>query len=87
MVAINEYIDDIQNMTVSIIDKEALEATLNFTNSCGRWSPILRNCYQVGSEIDRNWIPYWSKYKNFTLFYQMIKTDVVRNYTDLDTRG
>ena len=87
MVAINNYVDDLINMTLSIEAQLPLAATLNLTNSMGEWSPILRQCYQIGGEVSRNWGPYWKKYQNFTLFYQMIKGDVVQNYTDLDTRG
>jgi hypothetical protein len=74
-------------MTISIIDDEYLEATLNFTNSMGRFSPILRNCYVAGGSVDRNWDIYWAKYENFNDAYTMIKKNVVRNYTDIDDRG
>lgn len=74
-------------MTISILENEKLEATLNFTNSMGRFSPILRNCYMAGGSVDRNWNIYWSKWESFDTAYAMIKDNVVRNYTDLDDRG
>lgn len=51
-------------MTTSIIDDEELYATLNFTNSMGRLSPILRNCYVTGGSVDRNWDIYWDKWQD-----------------------
>lgn len=51
-------------MTTSIIDDEELFATLNFTNSMGRLSPILRNCYVTGGSVDRNWDIYWDKWQD-----------------------
>ena len=46
-------------MTISFNEQQFLRATLNFTNSMGRFSPILRNCYEVGGSVDRNWALYW----------------------------
>lgn len=59
----------------------------NFTNSLGRWSPILRFCYKIGGEIDKNWNYYWAQWTSFTTIYSMFKANVVRNYTDIDDRS
>ena len=53
----------------------------------GRFSPILRNCFEVGGSLDRNWRPFWNRWDNFTSAFNMIKFNIVQNYTDLDTRG
>lgn len=37
--------------------------------------------------MDRNWAIYWKNWQNYTLFYQMVKINVKRNYTQLDDRG
>jgi len=56
------YVMDIFNMTLSFLDLEYLEGTFNFTNSMGRFSPILRNCFEVGGSLDRNWKSYWDRW-------------------------
>ena len=61
--------------------------TFNYTNSMGRWSPILRNCYKIGGQVDSNWQNYWSSWNNITVFYTMVKANIVRNYTDIDDRS
>jgi hypothetical protein len=53
----------------------------------GRFSPILRNCYESGGSLERNWGPYWKFWANFSSAYDMVKANVKKNYTDIDTRG
>jgi len=74
-------------MTISIMSKLPLKSTLNFTNSMGEWSPILRNCYVAGGSVERNWSPFWSKWDSLYGVYRLVRGNVVRNYTDIDSNG
>jgi hypothetical protein len=94
--ALNLFVTDLELMTDAIIevayfdpDNRALYeySTFNFTNSLGRFSPILRNCYKIGGEIDKNWNSFWGEASSVRGIYRMIKANVIRNSTDIDDRG
>ena len=62
--ALNTYEIDLEMMLNPLIEaivnepknRELYEFTVfNFTNSLGMFSPILRNCYLVGGQVDQNW--------------------------------
>jgi hypothetical protein len=43
----------IEAFYVSPSNRELYEfGTFNFTNSLGRFSPILRQCYKIGGQVD-----------------------------------
>ena len=57
----NLYVTDLELMLDALIeafyvspyDRELYEfGTFNFTNSLGRFSPILRQCYKIGGQVD-----------------------------------
>ena len=59
--ALNLFVTDLELMIDAIIEVTYFDpgnrtlyeyGTFNFTNSLGRFSPILRNCYKIGGEID-----------------------------------
>ena len=65
MSALNTYEIDLENMLNSFITAVTLQpknrtlyeyTVFNFTNSLGMFSPILRNCYLVGGQVDSNWV-------------------------------
>jgi hypothetical protein len=67
--AIDLYVTDIEMMLDAFIgafgfdrkNRQLYEfGAFNFTNSLGRFSPILRQCYKIGGEIDRNWGYFWN---------------------------
>ena len=94
--AIDLYVTDIEMMLDAFIgaigfdrkNRQLYEfGAFNFTNSLGRFSPILRQCYKIGGEIDRNWGYFWNQTAEFTTLYNMIKANVIRNFTDIDARS
>jgi len=58
--------ENVINTIYQVIGFEPLNRALyehtvfNYTNSLGRFSPILRNCYKIGGEMDNNWQYFWS---------------------------
>jgi hypothetical protein len=59
--SLDTYVTDLEMMTDALIDAFGYDPTnralyeyglFNFTNSLGRFSPILRRCYTIGGEID-----------------------------------
>lgn len=82
-------IDSLYQAFSSDITNRALyeTAVFSFTDALGRFSPMFRKCYQIGGEIDKNWQIFVNQTSTFYNFYQMVRTNVERNWTDLDNRG
>lgn len=96
MSSLNSYVTDLQNMGNAFYQALAIDPSnrtlyewgvFNFTNSLGMFSPILRRCYEIGGEVDNNWIYFWNQTSSVQLFYNMIKANIVQNYTNIDDRS
>ena len=57
---------------------------MNVTDALGELSPVLRNCYKIGGQLEANWDPYWKQWESYPVWYAMVKKAVMRNYTNID---
>ncbi|TNV83971.1 hypothetical protein FGO68_gene3100 [Halteria grandinella] len=94
--SLDTYVTDLEMMTDALIDAFGYDPTnrvlyeyglFNFTNSLGRFSPILRRCYTIGGEFDQNWDYFINQTSSVWAFYNMTKNNTIRNATDIDERG
>jgi hypothetical protein len=94
--SLDTYVTDLENMADSLIDALGFDpfnrvlyeyGLFNFTNSLGRFSPILRRCYTIGGELDQNWNYFINQTDSVAAFYNMTKKNIIRNATEIDERG
>lgn len=57
---------------------------MNFTNALGTVSPMVRTCNVTGVYVMQSINNSISDWENGISFYYMLKSNVIRNYTDID---
>ena len=60
---------------------------LNTTNAIGELSYVVRTCYDVGDSLEENWNFYIGLWDSAMSIFNMFKSNIVNNATDIDSRS